>query len=339
VRNCSLAIVGATGAVGRELVSALSTSNLPIKKLKLLGSDDSIGKTLEFSSKEIYVDSLDRLAFKDVDIAVFVAGIDVSRQFAEEATESGAVVIDCSGLFVFEPDVPTVVPGVNSDDIELYKNRGIIASPHPVSIMLSSPLSVLEREFGIERVVVSTYQAVSGMGMKAVEELMNQTRSWFEFDYAKQTAGRLPRRIAFNCIPEAGVIDKQGFCAEEKRIAGEVKRILGDDGLRIVVNSVYVPVFSSHGAYVIAELSEQFKPDAVVKTLKKARWCQLERDYRSYKTPVDMVGKDYISIGRLKILNDEYPDALSMWIVADNLSGGSSINILRIVDLLVKEYL
>ncbi len=338
MKRYSVAVIGATGAVGKQLISLLGNSLLPIGRIIPVASEESLGETVEYKGKELYINPLDKRSFIDVDIAVFTAGCDVTEEFAKEATESGAVVIDCSGFYLNEKDIPTVAVGINTEDIELYKNTGTIASPHPVSIQIAAALKPIDIQYRVKSITASTYQSVSGKGIKALEELMQQTRMWFEFDYERIKPEIMPAKIAFNCIPQAGDIDDSGYADEEKRIEAEITLLLHHTDIVSSITCVYVPVFSGHATSITVETDRTIDIQKVEELFENESFCRIENGSRPYLTPAEITGRDFISIGRIR-QNRINPALLSAWITSDNLMGGSASNIMRIIELLIKEYL
>ncbi len=338
MKRYKIAVIGATGAVGRQLISLLGNSLLPIGKVIAFASEDSIGETVEFGAEELNINLLDKHSFVDVDITVFLSTREISEEFTKEATESGAVVIDCTGLYASSKDIPTVIPYLNTEDIELYKNTGIIASPHPISIQLATALMPIDMTYTVKRIIASTYQSVSGMGMKAMDELLKQTRSWFEFGYDEIKPEIMPTKIAFNCIPQAGRINSDGSTDEEERIETEIARLFHNQNITTNITCVYVPVFSGHATSVTVETESAVDIHKIEELFENESFCRVEKGAKDYLTPVEITGRDFVSIGRIR-QNRTNPTLLSAWLTSDNLLTGSASNIMRIIELLIKEYL
>ena len=238
MKSYNVAVVGATGAVGEDMIKTLEEFNFPVKKLLPLASERSLGKSVTFKGQEIPVEVLNEESFKDIDIALFSAGGSVSAKFAPIAAKSGAVVVDNTSYFRMDKDVPLVVPEVNPDDIALYKNKGIIANPNCSTIQMVVALKPIYDRYGIKRIVVSTYQATSGAGRRAVEELIDETKAFFEFEYDSYKPNVFPKKIAFNCLPHIDVFLENGYTKEEIKMVNETKKIFHDDSIKVTATSV-----------------------------------------------------------------------------------------------------
>ncbi len=340
MRKYNVAIVGATGAVGKEIISILNKKELPINRLKLLASDRSIGKSCVYKNKEIAVDVLDEHSFEDMDIALFVANNKVSEEFASYATKSGTVIIDATGTFGMDSDVPLIVPEINPEDIGIYKNRGIISIPSSITTQTVAALEPIKRAYGIKRVVISTYQAVSELGMGAMEELLNQTKAWFEFKYDSVKTKNFPQKIAFNCIPQVDEFCNNNYTKQEMGIANEMKKILHVPDMAITSTCVYIPVFRGHSESINVETERAFDIDEIIEILSKTRRCKVvdNTNVLKYPTAIDVSGSDNIFIGRIR-RDESLINGFNMWVVADNLIKGSALNCLQIVEILIKRYL
>lgn len=340
MKRYNVAVVGATGAVGEEIVSILNKKEFPVKILKLFASDRSIGKNYVYKNEEIAVDVLDEHSFENIDIALFVANGKISEEFAPYATESGAVVIDATGAFVMDGDIPLVVPEVNPEDIGLYKNRGVISLPNSITIQSVAALEPIKRIYGIKRIVISTYQAASEAGMGAMDELLGQTKAWFEFKYDKAEAKKIPRKIAFNCVPQIDEFCDNGYTKREMGVINEIKRVFDDPDMAITSTCVYVPVFRGHSESVNVETEKAFDIGEVTELLSKAKGCKIidNNNLLKYPTAIDVSGNSNIFIGRIR-KDESLVNGLNMWIVADNLIKGSALNCLKTAEILIKEYL
>lgn len=330
----TVAVVGATGAVGNEMVSILEERNFPIGDLRLLASERSEGKQIEFKGKKIKVRKLTKDSFKGVDIALFSAGASRSLEFAPEAVKSGAVVIDNSSAFRMEPDVPLVVPEVNSHAIK--KHKGIIANPNCSTIQMVVALKPIHDAAQIKRIVVSTYQAVSGTGKKAISELEQQTRDLFSLK--EVTVSVYPHQIAFNCIPQIDVFLDNGYTKEEMKMVNETRKIIGDDSIRVTATTVRVPVFAAHSESVNIETHKKITGDKVRELLSKSPGVEVVDDPENsiYPLAINSAGRDEVFVGRIR--EDESIDnGINMWIVSDNLRKGAALNAVQIAEILINE--
>lgn len=338
MKEFNVAVVGATGAVGNEMVKILEERNFPVKNLKLLASERSIGKSLEFKGQEIPVDVLNEDSFKDVDIALFSAGGSVSLKYAPIAAESGAVVIDNTSAFRMEVDVPLVVPEVNAHAIKDYKKRNIIANPNCSTIQMVVVLKPLHDYAKIKRIVVSTYQSVSGTGKKAIFELEEQVRALF---MNKKIEKRVyPHQIAFNCLPHIDVFLENGYTKEEMKMVNETKKIMEDDSIKVTATTVRVPVFYGHSESVNVEFERDISPEKARSILRKAPGVKVvdNPSKNQYPLAIHAAGKDEVFVGRIR-RDDTVDHGLNMWIVADNLRKGAALNAVQIAEILIRDYL
>ncbi len=330
----SVAVVGATGAVGNEMVSILEERNFPVGELRLLASERSEGKIIAFKGKNVKVNRLTKDSFKGINIALFSAGASRSLEFAPAAVKSGAVVVDNSSAFRMESDVPLVVPEVNSHAVK--KHKGIIANPNCSTIQMVVALKPIHDAVKIKRIVVSTYQAVSGTGKKAIHELEQQTRDIFGLK--EITVSVYPHQIAFNCIPQIDVFLDNGYTKEEMKMVNETKKIMEDDSIRVTATTVRVPVFSSHSESVNIETDKKITADEVKALLTKAPGVEVLDDPKNslYPLAVRSAGKDEVFVGRIR--EDESIDkGINMWIVSDNLRKGAALNAVQIAEILIKK--
>ncbi len=332
----SIAVAGATGLVGRQMLETLDKRNFPIKSIKLLASERSKGKTISFKGEEIPVEVLREDSFKGVEIALFSAGGGTSKQFAPHAAKSGCIVIDNSSAWRMDPEVPLVVPEVNPEAVSQYKNKGIIANPNCSTIQMVVVLKPLHDAARIRRVVVSTYQAVSGAGLKALDELEKQTRAILEGQEVE--CNIFPHPIAFNCIPQIPQRDAfidNGYSTEEMKMVNETMKIMNDNSIRVTATTVRVPVHSGHSESVNVETEKKLTAAEARAILEKAPGVvvQDDLDAQIYPLACNCVGKWDTFVGRIRE-DISHPSALDMWIVSDNLLKGAALNAVQIAELL-----
>ena len=333
-----VAVVGATGAVGEQMRAVLEERLFPVKQLRLLASKRSAGQVLEFRRKTIRVEELHEDSFQDIDLALFSAGGGVSAKFAPMAVETGAVVIDNTSHFRMEPDIPLVVPEVNPREIAHYGERGIIANPNCSTIQLVVALKPIHDAAGIRRVVVSSYQSVSGAGRMAMEELSQQSLALFNGQELKKE--KFPHQIAFNCIPHIDTFLDSGYTTEEMKMVDETRKILSDPSIRITATAVRVPVFCGHSESVNVETERKLTVEEARAILRDAPGILLCDDPEAsvYPTAIDTVGQDATFVGRIRE-DDSVPNGLNLWIVADNLRKGAALNAVQIAEILIRDYL
>jgi len=329
-----VAVAGATGVVGRQMLRMLAERAFPIKSLKLLASERSRGKRLTFKGEAIPVEVLAEDSFKGVDIALFSAGGGTSKKFAPCAAADGCVVVDNSSAWRMDPEVPLVVPEVNADDIP--KHKGIIANPNCSTIQMVVVLQPLHQAATITRVVVSTYQAVSGAGSAALQELEAQTRAVLDGQEAECKV--FPHPIAFDCIPQipqSGAFTENGYTSEEMKMVNETKRIMGDDRIRVTATTVRVPVHTGHSESVNVETKKKLTADEARRLLAGAPGVVVQDDPAAqlYPLAVNAAGKGETFVGRIRE-DISHPSALDLWIVSDNLLKGAALNAVQIAELL-----
>jgi aspartate-semialdehyde dehydrogenase len=336
--NYKLAIVGATGAVGLEMVQILEERNLPVDELRLIASEKSRGKDLEFKGAKIKVQKLDENSFKGIHIALFSAGASRSREFAPKAVEAGAVVVDNSSAFRMEPDIPLVIPEINDHEIADYKKRGIIANPNcttAITLMALKPLHDISR---IKRVVASSYQAVSGAGTKAIEELRLQILSWTKGEPMKIDV--FPHQIAFNLLPHIDRFLENGYTKEEMKLHNETRKILRDDSIQVTATTIRVPVFRAHSVSINIETERKITVQEARKALNTFPGVRVVDEPQSlkYPMPIDAAGTDDCLVGRIR---EDYTVSagLSFWVVGDQLRKGAALNAVQIADVLTKKYI
>ncbi len=333
-----VAIVGATGAVGREMISVLEEREFPVKELLLLASERSEGEKIRFHGEEVVVRRLTEDSFGDVDIALFSAGGGISRQFVPHAVKAGAVAIDNSSAFRLEPDVPLIVPEVNASDIAGYEERGIIANPNCSTIQMIVALGPIHRAAVIERVRVCTYQSVSGAGQKGIEELSNQTRRLFNSQEVVTEA--FPHRIAFNVIPHIDDFRPNGYTGEEMKMIDESRKIMHLPDLPISATCVRIPVFYGHAEAVTVETGRKLTAAEARDILRGAEGVKvLDTPLENvYPMPLLASGDDATFVGRIRE-DLSHERGLEMFVVADNVRKGAATNAVQIAERLVREHL
>ncbi|HNR32207.1 MAG TPA: aspartate-semialdehyde dehydrogenase [Candidatus Hydrogenedentes bacterium] len=330
----SVAVAGATGLVGRQMLEMLDERNYPIKNLKLLASARSKGRTLTFKGEELPVEVLAEDSFKGVEVALFSAGGGTSKKFAPCAAKDGCVVVDNSSAWRMDPEVPLVVPEVNPDDVKWHK--GIIANPNCSTIQMVVALKPLHDAARLERVVVSTYQAVSGAGKDAVEELKAQTRDILDGKPAQPKV--FPHQIAFNCIPQipqSAAFIENGYSTEEMKMINETKKIMGDDRIRVTATTVRVPVFNGHSESVNIETEKKLTAAQARELLARAPGVVVQDDLEAQQYPLATVatGRGETFVGRIRE-DLSHPRGLCFWVVSDNLLKGAALNAVQIAELL-----
>ena len=333
-----VALAGATGAVGNEMIQILEEQEFPVASLKLLASSRSAGKTLDFRGESLHVEELRDDSFEGVDIALFSAGAAASRQFAPAAAESGCVVIDNSSGWRMDPEVPLVVPEVNPHAVADYRRKGIIANPNCSTIQMVVVLKPIYDAAGIERVVVSTYQAVSGTGKNAMEELTEQTRNLLTFQ--EVTPEVYPHRIAFNCFPHIGSFLENGYTEEEMKMVHETHKIMEDPNIRVSATTVRIPVFYGHSEAVNIQTERKLSAKEARVLLFQAPGVRVmdNPDERIYPMPSEAAGINDTLVGRIRE-DISIENGLDLWIVADNIRKGAALNTVQIAELLIKEHL
>ena len=334
----NIAVVGATGAVGREMLQTLSERNFPLNNIYALASKSSIGREVSFGDDKILkVLSLEDFDFEKVDIALFSAGSDIAKKYGPIVGKTGCIVIDNSSCFRMDDEVPLIVPEVNPDAINSFKKRNIIANPNCSTIQLVVALKPIHDHFKVSRVVVSTYQAVSGAGKPAMDELFNQTKGVFVHDQA--TPEQFTKKIAFNVIPHIDTFMDDGFTKEEWKMRVETKKIL-DNNINLVAHCVRVPVFIGHSEAVFLECEKDISVTKVRNLLRDADGVTVidHRADEGYVTPVEVAGEDDIYISRIR-KDPSVKNGLVFWCVGDNLRKGAALNTVQIAELLVSKKL
>ncbi len=337
-KKLNVAVAGATGAVGNQMISCLEERNFPLKSVKFLASARSAGRQLRFKGDMIEVEELTEKSFKGVDIAIFSAGGGTSEKFAPIAAKDGCVVVDNSSQWRMDPDVPLVVPEVNPHAIAEYRKKGIIANPNCSTIQMVVALNPIHKKCGIRRVVVSTYQAVSGTGKKAIHELFDQTRAMINFlNWEKKV---YPHRIAFNCLPQIDKFMENGYTKEEMKMVNETRKILEDSSIGVTATTVRVPVFFGHSESVNVETVQHISADEVRELLRNAPGVKVVDDPANsvYPLPIDAAGQDLTLVGRIR-QDVSVKNGIDMWIAADNIRKGAATNAVQIAEILAKDYL
>jgi len=337
-RKFNVAIAGATGAVGGAMLDVLARRNFPLKELRLLASERSVGKKLVFQGEEIAVRLLDKDAFADIDIALFSAGAARSLEFAPAAAAAGAVVVDNSSAFRMDPEIPLVVPEVNAHAIAGYKKHGIIANPNCSTIQMLVALKPIHDAARIKRIVVSTYQAVSGSGAKAIEELREQVAAYVHgIGYSSNV---YPHQIAFNCLPHIDSFLENGYTKEEMKMVNETHKIFEDDSIGVTATTVRVPVIYGHSESVNIETEKKLTVAEVRKLMESAPGVKLVDDPANFSYPmaVDCAGKFETMVGRIRE-DESIENGLNLWVVADNILKGAALNAVQIAEELIKSYI
>jgi len=333
-----VAVVGATGNVGREMLSILAERGFPARDVTAVASERSIGVEVSYGEDDVLrVEDLDHFDFTGIDIALFSPGARVSAVHAPRAVEEGAVVIDNTSQFRMEPDVPLVVPEVNPGAIAQYKKRGIIANPNCSTIQMVVALKPLHDLARVRRVVVATYQSVSGAGREAMDELFNQTRAIYVNDAI--TKEQFTKQIAFNCIPHIDIFMEDGSTKEEWKMAVETRKIL-DPEIAVQATCVRVPVFIGHAEAVTVEFERPISVADARTALKNMPGVSVvdHRVDEGYVTPQEAAGEDPVFVSRIR-KDPTVRNGLSMWVVADNLRKGAALNAVQIAEILIRDHL
>jgi aspartate-semialdehyde dehydrogenase len=328
-----VAVVGATGAVGREMVEILEERKFPVDELRLLASERSKGEGISYLGHELQVDVLTDAALAGLDFALFSAGADVSRRFAPSAVKQGAIVIDNSSAFRMEPGVPLVVPEVNPG--ALGRHQGLIANPNCSTIQMVVALKPLHDAAHIRRIVVTTFQSVSGTGKEAMDELLAQSKALLSFQEVERNV--YPHQIAFNCLPHIDDFADNGYSKEELKMANETRKILDDQTIRITATTVRVPVFRGHSESVNIEMERPLSATEARALLSSAPGVTVMDDPKRavYPLPLEAAGQDAVYVGRVR--EDHSVDhGLNLWIVSDNLRKGAALNAIQIAEELIK---
>jgi len=328
-----VAVVGATGAVGAEMIEVLEERKFPVTRLVPLASARSAGGTVTFEGNEVPIEVLTKDSFAGVDIALFSAGADLSREFAPIAVKAGAVVIDNSAAWRMTPEVPLVVPEVNAHDIQRHK--GIIANPNCSTIQMVVALKPLHDKARIKRIVVTTFQSVSGTGKDAMDELMAECQDLLSFKSASPKV--YPYQIAFNCLPQIDDFLPSGYTKEEMKMVHETRKIMGDQSIHVTATTVRVPVYVGHSEAVNIETERKLSADEARAILSTAPGVRLYDDpaHKIYPMPLEVAGKDEVYVGRVRE-DESIANGLNLWVVADNLRKGAALNAVQIAEHLAQ---
>ena len=326
-----VAVVGATGAVGQEMLQVLQKRRFPVRELTLLASARSKGKRMQFGEEAVEVQELRADSFKGVEVALFSAGGSRSKEFAPPAVKAGAVVIDNSSAFRMDPSVPLVVPEINPEAAR--QHQGIIANPNCSTIAMVVPLYPLHKAFGVKRVNATTYQAASGAGAAAMEELVEGTRARLENRPFEPKV--MPYSYAFNLFPHNSSLDADGYCEEEVKMVRETHKIIGDSGIRVNATCVRVPVLRAHSEALNIEFAKDVSPEDAYQVLKDAPGVEIfeDRAKNRWATPLDASGADPVLVGRIR-RDKSQANTLDLWLVSDQLLKGAALNAVQIAELL-----
>ena len=337
-RKFNVAVAGATGAVGGAMLEVLERRNFPLGELRLLASERSVGKKLKFKGQEIPVQLMTKDAFKDIQIALFSAGASRSLEFGPAAAAAGAVVVDNSSAFRMDPEIPLVVPEVNPHAIARYPKRGIIANPNCSTIQMLVALKPIHDKVRIKRIVVSTYQAVSGTGAKAIQELDAQVRAYAAGKPMEHKV--YPHQIAFNCLPQIDSFLDNGYTKEEMKMVNETRKMFEDSTIGVTATTVRVPVFYGHSEAVNIETEKKITAAEVKALLKDAPGVQLvdEPTLSQYPMAVNCAGRFETFVGRIRE-DESIANGINLWVVSDNIMKGAALNAVQIAEVLIREYL
>ena len=334
-----IAVVGATGAVGEVMLSILAERGYTASQVVAVASERSAGGQVAFHESRLTIQGLAGFDFSGIDYALFSAGGSVSKEFAPRAADAGAVVIDNTSAFRYDDAIPLVVPEVNPEALEQYRTRGIIANPNCSTIQMVVALAPLQREVGIERINVATYQAVSGAGRAMVEDLAGQTARLLNGQPVEEMT--TPKQIAFNVLPHIDVFQDNGYTKEEMKMVWETRKIMGDDSIMVNPTTVRVPVFYGHSEAVHIETREKISAEQARTLLRKAPGIVVIDEHRDggYPTAVtEGANHDPVYVGRIRE-DISHPLGLDLWVVADNVRKGAALNSIQIAEILVKDYL
>jgi aspartate-semialdehyde dehydrogenase len=333
----NVAVLGATGLVGRQIIETLEERKFPIDTLYLLASERSAGEDIKFAGEDIEVIDVETFDFANAHIALFSAGGSVSEKYAPIAAEAGCVVIDNTSHFRNDYDVPLVIPEVNPEALSDFRNRNIIANPNCSTIQMLVALKPIYDAYGIERINVSTYQSVSGGGKKAVDELAKQTANLMNARPLENDV--FPKQIAFNVIPQIDSFEDNGYTREEMKMVWETQKILGDGSVMVNPTAVRVPVFYGHAEAIHLETRMPVDVEHVKQLLNDAPGVEYIEDEQDYPTPVsDASGNDTVYVGRVR-QDISHPHGLNLWVVSDNTRKGAATNTVQIAELLIEQYL
>jgi len=338
MKNYNIAVAGVTGAVGQEMLKILEERNFPINQLKPLASQRSLGKSVSFRGETIPVEVLETDSFRGMDMALFSAGASISKEYAPRAAEVGCVVIDNSSAFRQEPDIPLIVPEVNPGAVGDFTKRNIISNPNCTTIISIVPLKPLHDYGRIQRMVAASYQATSGAGAKAMQELEDQVK---EYAFGREMmVGAFPYQIAFNVIPQIDIFLDNFYTKEEMKMVWETRKIMGDPSLRITATCVRVPVFRAHSVAINIETEKKITRDRAIELLSTFPGVTVYDDpaNRAYPMPWFVTGKDNCYVGRIRE-DVSCPNGLNLWVVGDQIRKGAALNAIQIAELLIEKKL
>ncbi|MBH8552201.1 aspartate-semialdehyde dehydrogenase [Nostocaceae cyanobacterium CENA357] len=335
-KSYRVAILGATGAVGTELLELLDCRNFPVADLKLLASERSVGRSLCFKGENLLVESVNVRAFENVDLVLASAGGSTSQEWASVAVEKGAVVIDNSSAFRMNPEVPLVVPEVNP--LAAANHKGIIANPNCTTILMTVAVWPLHKLRPIQRIVASTYQSASGAGAKAMAEVKTQAAAILQGQ--SPVAEVLPYPLAFNLFPHNSPLNDAGYCEEEMKMVNETRKIFGTQQIRITATCVRVPVLRAHSEAINLEFEEPFDPDEAREILSHSPGVKLLEDWGTnhFPMPIEATGRDEVLVGRIR-QDISHPCGLELWLCGDQIRKGAALNAVQIAELLVEQNL
>jgi len=338
-KKVNIAVVGATGAVGQAMLDILHQRKFPVDKVFALASERSAGTTVSYGNKSLRVENLATFDFSQVQVGLFSPGASVSAEYAPKAAAAGCVVIDNTSHFRYDDDIPLVVPEVNPEAIADYKNRGIIANPNCSTIQMLVALKPIYDAVGITRVNVCTYQAVSGSGKPAMDELAKQTADLLNGRSVESII--YPKQIAFNVLPQIDVFEDNGYTKEEMKMVWETKKIMGDDAIEVNPTAVRVPVFYGHSEAIHVETKDKVSAAEAKALFEAAPGIELIDAHKEggYPTAIsDASGQDPVFVGRVRE-DISHPKGLNLWVVADNVRKGAALNSIQIAEILVDKYL
>ncbi|MDF5732596.1 MAG: aspartate-semialdehyde dehydrogenase [Rhizonema sp. PD38] len=335
-KSYRIAILGATGAVGKELLELLNERNFPVKDLKLLASERSAGQNISFKGENLRVEAVGERAFDEVDILLASAGSSISKNWIPKAVAAGAVVIDNSSAFRMNPEVPLVVPEVNPEAATCHK--GIIANPNCTTILMTVAVWPLHKVRPVKRIVAATYQSASGAGNRAMEEVKNQTSAILAGE--KPVAEVFPYPLAFNLFSHNSPMNEEGYCEEEMKMVNETRKIFGNQQIRITASCVRVPVLRAHSEAINLEFETPFSREEARKILSQAPGIKIVEDGKAnhFPMPIEATGKDEVLVGKIR-QDISHPCGLELWLCGDQIRKGAALNAVQIAELLIEKNL
>lgn len=324
-----IAIMGATGAVGQELLELIEERKFPFQSLKLLASARSAGKEIQFLGKTYTIEELTHDSFSDVDLVLSSAGGSISKEFVPSAVKSGALVVDNTSFYRMDPEVPLVVPEINPEKIMAHK--GIIANPNCSTIIMLLPIWPLHKKYGVRRLLAATYQAASGAGAQAMDELREESLALSQAKDYKNTV--IPHQYAFNCFPHNSAMEENGYCQEENKMINETRKIFNNDSFRVSATCVRVPVLRAHSEVLNVEFEKHVSVDDLYKDLENCPGVEIfeDRDKNRWAMPIDVSGKDNVYVGRLR-KDASCENGIEMWVVGDQVRKGAALNAIQIAE-------